>query len=172
MRKGRELRQIRIKFTGNVSPRLQKFVLGILNHKDAAWQDPSSTNPLQFVSSCSSKEEAHISLGFYKNDDIVTRLGAAFDGLSAAATRGALPRDVYINFENFTFPPSHFPSKQKYREYVIRHEVGHALGMNHIPSSSPGPCNVMTPQTIPLDCAANSQPTHEDKTHLRRNFYL
>lgn len=68
---------------------------------------------------------------------------------------------VVINAKRWFFGATPYPRPLgEYRQYVINHEVGHALGYPHQPCTSSGaPAPVMLQQTLGLDgCAPNPWP--------------
>lgn len=55
-----------------------------------------------------------------------------------------------------------------YRQYVLNHELGHALGLGHIPPRVDGRCSIMTQQTVTTHGGTFvSQPQPEDVAILR-----
>ena len=56
---------------------------------------------------------------------------------------------IYINARNWVAPPKSFDgTRTTYRQYVIQHELGHALGYIHTtPSTKDTKCPVMYQQT-------------------------
>jgi hypothetical protein len=59
------------------------------------------------------------------------------------------PTDIWINSKNWnSVPPDFVGSKSLYHEYVIQHEIGHALGLGHEePIHTYTTCPVMYQQT-------------------------
>lgn len=77
---------------------------------------------------------------------------AAFTGMSVTDRRGKRPV-VHLNAENWATPPaaSGYPAtaggQTQYRIYVVNHEVGHVLGLEHATCPGHGPAPVMMQQT-------------------------
>lgn len=69
--------------------------------------------------------------------------------------------DVVLNAKRWLFGVEHFPDLATYRQYVVNHEVGHALGHGHVPCPAPGaPADLMQQQTGSLDgCTATAWPS-------------
>jgi len=97
------------------------------------------------------KLKADYEINLVTNKYITNKYGKKFNMLSCAEVGG---RHAYINVERWT--NGSVESKldlPNYKIYVINHEVGHLLGLNHptddelqkIPPGSP--CPVMVPQT-------------------------
>lgn len=65
--------------------------------------------------------------------------------------------DIYLNSDRWEMGVPHFKSLDTYREYLISHETGHALGYGHVPCPGAGkPAPVMMQQTYGLDgCTEN-----------------
>ena len=82
------------------------------------------------------------------NDEIVEKYpGAGMDGFSVT-DRGALPIEVTINRDNWDYPPVDFQgTRTAYRQYVLLHEVGHVLGLNHVTWREGEACPTMMQQT-------------------------
>lgn len=89
-------------------------------------------------------------------------------------------KKVYFNRDRFftLFSESGFPSLSEYREYLINHEIGHALGLKH-PSkeyakSNGVPSPVMQQQTLGEHLLwgyiSNSWPTYEERRKFNITF--
>ena len=63
--------------------------------------------------------------------------------------RRSHPYHIHINEKNWYNVPALFTGNRRtYRQYVIQHEVGHALGYDHAPAVTDGArCHVMQQQT-------------------------
>lgn len=68
--------------------------------------------------------------------------------------------DVVINARRWTFGVPHVPDLQQYRDYVVNHEMGHALGFGHVGCGGKGElAPVMMQQTLGLDgCRPHAWP--------------
>ena len=66
--------------------------------------------------------------------------------------RSTNPISIYFNTNNWYKIPKPFKSSlKKYREYLVQHEFGHAIGYNHVerpPKNSKQLCNPMLQQTL------------------------
>lgn len=96
---------------------------------------------------------------------IVLASPATTDRLCAPLqTRGKVScrngNDVVINALRWRKGVPFYDDLGAYRDYVVNHEVGHALGFGHQPCPAPGrPAPVMLQQTLGLQgCAANPWP--------------
>ena len=70
----------------------------------------------------------------------------SLDGFSGCLLQ-TIPRVILINEENWLRPPTR-TSLRSYHNYLIQHEMGHALGYEHTSRASRGdPCPVMFQQT-------------------------
>lgn len=69
---------------------------------------------------------------------------------------------VVLNARRWAFGTEDYRGDLRgYRHYVVNHEIGHALGREHVSCPAPGePAPVMAQQTYGLEgCRANSWPT-------------
>ncbi|MBT97119.1 MAG: hypothetical protein CL902_00630 [Dehalococcoidia bacterium] len=82
------------------------------------------------------------------NKEIVNKFpGAGMDGFSVT-DRGTRPIEVTINRSNWDHPPADFQgTDEMYRQYVLLHEVGHVLGLNHVAWRPGVSCPTMMQQT-------------------------
>ena len=92
------------------------------------------------------KQAADIIFYLKSNEDITAMF--TMDGFSVCYTVEGKSK-IYINQKNWDTPPSAFTgSKETYRQYVVQHEVGHALGMGHEkPQTENAQCHPMYQQT-------------------------
>jgi hypothetical protein len=59
-------------------------------------------------------------------------------------------------------PKSQLPL-ERYRQYMVSHEMGHALGHNHVKCPGSGPVPVMVQQTLGIGtCTPNTALTEVD----------
>jgi Protein of unknown function (DUF3152) len=126
---------------------------------DQTLRDPRSWQPLKrtvFVATGWSKATLKIRVRTPKNTD---RSCAPFK--TARVKSCSRNWEVFINSDRWLFGavPSQM-SLDDYRRYVVNHEVGHSLGQDHVPCSSPGAvASVMLQQTVGLDgCLPNPWP--------------
>ena len=82
-------------------------------------------------------------------------------GLSVTITyKGKKPSEIWINQQNWMNKPKDFVGSRKlYREYLIQHEMGHALGRGHSPTRGvQNNCPVMYQQTKGTRSICQSNP--------------
>ena len=94
------------------------------------------------------------------NEDIIRAYGSSFSRLSVC-DRGVKPITITFNRENWELGVPAFSSVDAYRRYLVNHEIGHALGMDHLePNGASRDMPVMFQQTpgIPRGMRANSVP--------------
>ena len=81
------------------------------------------------------------------NQNIIAMFTKEMDGFSVCYTVEGKAK-IYINQDNWETPPATFTGSQEtYRQYVVQHEVGHALGMGHEEAQLGQPCHPMYQQT-------------------------
>lgn len=87
--------------------------------------------------------------------------GCRDDALSCAILGG---NQVWLNFDRWMrgAPKSRLPLEQ-YRQYMVSHEMGHALGYDHAKCPGSGPVPVMVQQTLGIGaCTPNTKLTAID----------
>lgn len=87
--------------------------------------------------------------------------GCKDDALSCAVLGG---NQVWLNFDRWMrgAPKSRLPL-ESYRQYMVSHEVGHALGYDHAKCPGFGPVPVMVQQTLGIGrCTPNTALTETD----------
>lgn len=87
--------------------------------------------------------------------------GCRDDALSCAILGG---NQVWLNADRWMHgaPKSRLPLEQ-YRQYMVSHEMGHALGYDHAKCPGSGPVPVMVQQTLGIgNCTPNTKLTAID----------
>ena len=109
-----------------------------------------------------------VTLHLRDTDEIESRFGKRFRNFSVTEiVRLHDPRRCNIFFDrtNWTTIPDGFEGTLRdYRKYLIRHEIGHAIGFGHVEQRPHTPCNVMWQQTRGTRgrCRPNQCPTRTD----------
>lgn len=87
--------------------------------------------------------------------------GCYNDELSCATLNG---KSVWLNAGRWMHgaPKSHLPL-ERYRQYMVSHEMGHALGYEHVKCPGSGPVPIMVQQTLGIGkCTPNTKLTDID----------
>lgn len=90
--------------------------------------------------------------------------GCKDDQLSCAVLGG---KDIWLNADRWMHgaPASRLPL-ERYRQYMVSHEMGHSLGHDHVKCPGSGPAPIMMQQTLGIgSCEPNTKLTPID---LRR----
>lgn len=103
-----------------------------------------------------SRWKPFVHVRWWTNQQIVGWYGPEFDGLSVCDRMDGAVTYITFNKENWDNPPGHFASTQDYHEYIIQHEFGHAIGLDHPELVGRGMCNPMDQQTRRPPCTANA----------------
>lgn len=117
----------------NFTAHEKNFILSTLN-------DPRSWGFAWAETSVARKANWSVSLESQANIDSISKAAASTVGLSVTfmATR---PRVTLFSLQNWTTrpePASEFASQNDYRHYLVNHECGHALGLQHSPKVAAG----------------------------------
>jgi len=117
------------------------------------------------------------------DDNMIESYGEMFRGYSAANLSARFPAKVYLNAQNWSSLRSHqqkwretYPDNalDMYRRYVVSHEVGHVMGLEHSVSKS-NDCDIMEQQTFDpkRDCRVSPviQPDTARKLIVRRSSH-
>ena len=109
------------------------------------------------------KSDANVLVYFWNNTQLEQEFGSVpiweeLRGLSITDSRDPKIKKIYMNSNNWEKPPekSIFTDLELYRQYLVQHEVGHALGKNH-PSEilHDRYCHPMVQQSKSHDCKPN-----------------
>lgn len=123
-----------------------------------------------------SSEGKPLNIYFLPNKELITKLGQSMDGLSCYVP---LTHTIYFNIENWNGESKSTLPVDRYRTYVINHEVGHALGLDH-PDDRKDKCSgslgfVMLQMTRGPDfvspCLQNEWPLDNEFTDGKRAIY-
>ena len=94
-------------------------------------------------------------------------------GMSLTEMNFRPPRVVHINADRWTHGPDSGvtgATLSAYRQYLANHEIGHAMGIDHLSSDGDATlCPCMSQQTVKLDkgCTFNPAPTKTDVQALK-----
>jgi hypothetical protein len=91
----------------------------------------------------------------------IKAVGCKEDQLSCATLGGTR---VWLNADRWIHgaPPSRLPL-ERYRQYMVSHEMGHSLGYDHVKCPGSGPAPVMMQQTLGIGaCTPNTKLTELD----------
>tara|TARA_B110000008_G_C16722957_1_gene465536 strand:- start:212 stop:685 length:474 start_codon:yes stop_codon:yes gene_type:complete len=109
------------------------------------------------------ESDANVLVYFWNNAQLEQEFGSVpiwkeLEGLSITDSRNPNIKKIYMNNDNWDKPPeqSIFSDLVLYRQYLVQHEVGHALGENH-PSEILNDrfCHPMVQQSKKHDCKPN-----------------
>ena len=94
------------------------------------------------------KQNADVKYFMIPNEQIVQMFTDQFHGFSVCVTTASGRCKVYFNQKNWNDPPESFTGTlQEYRDYVVQHETGHALGFPHVEQKKNQLCHPMYQQT-------------------------
>lgn len=87
--------------------------------------------------------------------------GCKDDALSCAILGGD---QIWLNFGRWMNGSNHSHlSLERYRQYMVTHEMGHSLGYDHVACPGSGPAPVMMQQTLGIgQCTPNTKLTQID----------
>jgi len=91
----------------------------------------------------------------------IKTVGCKEDQLSCATLNGA---QIWLNADRWMHgaTPSRLPL-ERYRQYMVSHEMGHSLGYDHVKCPGKGPAPVMMQQTLGIGaCTPNTKLTAID----------
>ena len=89
-------------------------------------------------------------------------VGCESSKLSCAILGGT---QVWLNADRWMHgaPASRLPL-ERYRQYMVSHEMGHSLGYDHVPNPGSGPAPIMLQQTLGIgSCDPNTKLTESDR---------
>ena len=95
-------------------------------------------------------DSVDVVLALCNKDEMDARFGHSLELRDLSVTNfGIWPACVYFHRDNWESPPPSFTGTlQTYREYLVQHEIGHALGKRHAAEGTDGgACHVMYQQT-------------------------
>ena len=135
-------------------------VIAILNMRDSWLRFSTWDRTLE-------KDKSDFQIYLVPEENIVKDHGKSFKGLSVAALGGPWIHINYNRWKNGSVESK--LSLHEYRIYLINHEVGHLLGLEHPKKPTSGPCPVMWQQTKsqPPGTTKNIFPTKKELTQVR-----
>ena len=131
----------------NLAPLEAAFIIAVLN-------DARSWAAYGFSFALAPASKADFAIFLTEADDMAVAFpGASLRGMSVTDRRGDKPV-VHLNAANWRAPPAAsgylrtLAGVARYRAYVVNHEVGHVLGLDHAHCSGAGaPAPIMQQQT-------------------------